>query len=123
MDPWNNPTNDDHHYQYHILSENTPDSFQKKFNFSDEMCVLLRRIFQKDPFSRPSANELLERFLELDGFFINSGRGEPRKSMEVLNIVHRRRSDKINNEQVVEPLSPPPTPKKGIKNWFKKLLK
>ncbi|KAJ1343968.1 hypothetical protein BSLG_001448 [Batrachochytrium salamandrivorans] len=34
------------------------DSFQVQFGFSDELCVVLRRIFDLDPFRRPTAAEL-----------------------------------------------------------------
>ncbi|KAK6094460.1 Serine/threonine protein kinase [Batrachochytrium dendrobatidis] len=35
-----------------------PDSFQLQFRFSDQLCVVLRRIFDLDPFRRPSVAEL-----------------------------------------------------------------
>ncbi|KAI8908346.1 kinase-like domain-containing protein [Gorgonomyces haynaldii] len=56
--PWVEPSRKDKHFKAHMGREMERDSFQLQFGFTDDLCHLLRRVFDLDPFKRPSALEL-----------------------------------------------------------------
>ncbi|KAL2912144.1 Serine/threonine protein kinase [Polyrhizophydium stewartii] len=62
--PWVEPSPKDKHFHAHMVASRSrqsaykQDSFQVQFGFSDELCRLLRRIFDLEPFNRPTAAEL-----------------------------------------------------------------
>jgi serine/threonine protein kinase len=60
--PWRVPSKTDESFLYHMLDSGDLDTFRTSFGFTDELCQLLRRILNLDPFARPTARELLEDF-------------------------------------------------------------
>lgn len=75
--PWVEPSKKDKHFTVHLLS-NRPgrvDSFQSQFNFSHELCFILRRVFDLDPFARPSAAQLFHMIEALPYFFLQKDHG------------------------------------------------
>lgn len=62
QNPWSLPCSSDKNFTAHFYTNSIghQDSFAAQFNFSPELCAVLRSVFHTDPFLRPTAAQFAQ---------------------------------------------------------------
>ncbi|KAJ3308954.1 hypothetical protein HDV04_000600 [Boothiomyces sp. JEL0838] len=63
--PWETPSYFDPQFRFHFFSFQDVDTFRQEFGFSNELCLILRQVFNLDPFQRPTVTEFKQMIVNM----------------------------------------------------------